>query len=100
MNWYYAIAGERKGPVTEEQFQALAQQGIVTPQTLVWREGMAAWAPYGTFGDASAAPLSGTPAFVCAGCGGSFSAGEVIPLEGHSHCARCKPAAVQRMKEG
>ncbi|HEY7896087.1 MAG TPA: SPFH domain-containing protein [Gemmatimonadaceae bacterium] len=38
--WYYAVGGERKGPVDQA---ALAVPGILTPETLVWRHGMAGW---------------------------------------------------------
>ena len=45
MNWYYAINGENRGPVGDDEFQCLVQQGVITGETLVWREGMANWAP-------------------------------------------------------
>ena len=41
MSWYYAIGEERKGPVSEEDFQRLAPQGIVASKTLIWRDGLA-----------------------------------------------------------
>ena len=47
MNWHYAIDGENRGPVGDEEIQGLVQQGVITGETLVWREGMADWAPYG-----------------------------------------------------
>ena len=47
MDWYYAAGADRKGPVSEEEFQRLVQQGVVTSQTLVWHEGMANWQPHG-----------------------------------------------------
>jgi hypothetical protein len=43
--WYYAQAGERKGPVDEA---ALIQMGVLEPGTLVWKAGMAGWAAAGT----------------------------------------------------
>lgn len=46
MNWYYAEDGAQKGPVSEEQFQALVQAGTIQPDTLVWREGMPDWKTY------------------------------------------------------
>src|SRR5262245_14308702 len=90
MEWYYAIGGDRNGPVNEEEFQQLVQQGVITPQTLVWRQGFTDWQPYG----ASAPPSGvGDPPVVnatCAGCGGSFSPADVIPLAGGLYCATCK----------
>jgi membrane protease subunit (stomatin/prohibitin family) len=40
--WYYAVGDERRGPVT---MSALRVQGGITSDTLVWRRGMAEWAP-------------------------------------------------------
>jgi len=42
--WYYAVGGERKGPVDQT---ALAVPGTLTPETLVWRHGMTSWTPAG-----------------------------------------------------
>ncbi len=46
--WYYAVGGEQRGPVSREDLGRLAISGAVTPQTLVWREGMANWLAAGT----------------------------------------------------
>jgi membrane protease subunit (stomatin/prohibitin family) len=43
--WYYAVGNERKGPVSAP---ALQSEGKITPQTLVWRRGMAGWTPAGS----------------------------------------------------
>ena len=43
--WYYAVGGDRKGPVEEAALRALTDAGVVQPDTLVWREGMADWEP-------------------------------------------------------
>jgi hypothetical protein len=102
MEWYYAVEGTSKGPVSPAEFQRLVQQGVITSQTRVWREGMADWQMYA--GETAAAPAvaaSASPINVtCAGCGGSFPQTEVIPLAGRVYCAACKPAAVQRLREG
>lgn len=99
MNWYYAVGAERKGPVEQAEFDRLIQQGVITSQTLIWREGMADWKPFAEVNPPTAAPPP-VDGVVCAGCRGIFSRGEVISLAGSSYCAACKPAAVQRMKEG
>jgi hypothetical protein len=98
MNWYYALGTEREGPVTEEEFRRLAQQNVIQPATLVWSEGMAEWKPYSALDDAGAPPLIGGT--ICAGCGKVFPAGNVITLGGQLYCASCKPAALQRLREG
>src|SRR4051812_10526792 len=56
MTWHYAIDRERRGPVSEEEFQRLVGRGVITPETLVWRDGMADWAPFGA-GVANLPPL-------------------------------------------
>ena len=43
--WYYADNGVQNGPLTETDFNALIASGKITPNTLVWRDGMAAWLP-------------------------------------------------------
>ena len=43
MQWYYAINGERKGPVNQAEFERLVQAGTITRETLVWRKPMAGW---------------------------------------------------------
>lgn len=68
MSWYYAIGQEQKGPVTDDQLQALVRDGVITGDTLVWREGMAGWQAYrtivppGTLPAAGAATISTSPA--------------------------------------
>ena len=100
MDWYYAAGAERKGPVGDEEFQRLVQQGVITSQTLVWREGMATWQPHGGAAPPLISPASVPGGVVCAGCGRTFPAGEVVSLSGSSFCAACKPVALQRLREG
>lgn len=106
MSWYYAVGQEQKGPVTEEQLQALAKDGAITGETLVWREGLADWQPYrvvsGGAAASGSAPGAAAPAggVVCAECGKSFAADEVVRFGDRFVCAACKPTFVQRMQEG
>ncbi len=46
MTWYYALGLQQQGPVSDDQLQGLVKDGVVTGDTLVWREGMANWLPY------------------------------------------------------
>lgn len=46
MNWYYVENGQQKGPVTQDQLDELARQGVIKADTLVWTDGMANWLPY------------------------------------------------------
>jgi uncharacterized membrane protein len=45
MTWHYAAGGVQHGPVDDAQFDRLVASGEITPDTLVWRTGMPAWAP-------------------------------------------------------
>jgi len=61
MSWYYAIGQEQKGPVTDEQLQGLVKDGVITGDTLVWREGLASWQAYRTVVPPGAAPPAAAP---------------------------------------
>ena len=47
MQWYYAEAGNRVGPIDETELNRLVTQGAVRADTLVWHEGLASWQPLG-----------------------------------------------------
>lgn len=46
MNWHYADGGRQFGPLSEAEFLQKVGGGIIQPDTLVWREGMANWQPW------------------------------------------------------
>jgi len=46
--WYFAEGNERKGPVDEATLRSV---GSLTPETLVWKHGMAEWTPAGRVPD-------------------------------------------------
>lgn len=43
--WYYAIEGQQLGPVPESQLAAMARNGEIPPDTLVWTLNMTEWRP-------------------------------------------------------
>jgi uncharacterized RDD family membrane protein YckC len=43
MDWYYAIEGQQKGPVSNSELEQLVREGIIALDTLVWHAGMADW---------------------------------------------------------
>ena len=45
MQWWYGRNDEQHGPVSPAELRRLAAAGAITPQDLVWREGMEEWAP-------------------------------------------------------
>lgn len=123
MIWYYAQGTQQIGPISEDEFVNLVRAGTITPQTLVWREGMANWQPYsnltpalrpsalgdGGFSAASEASLGAPPTVhpnaagnpeACENCGAVVGADNLVELEGVKACATCKPILIQRMREG
>jgi S1-C subfamily serine protease len=41
--WYYQAAGRPVGPVNEQLLLGLIKSGTVSPDTMVWREGLQSW---------------------------------------------------------
>lgn len=128
MNWYYAEAGQPRGPVSTEDLEALARQGLLRDDSLVWHEGLAQWQPWHAVRPASAAlpglpavpgspgpasvvgpegaPAAGTGAAAdasavrCGECGGLFAPADTLDFGGRTVCAGCKPVFLQRLREG
>lgn len=46
MNWYYRQKGQTLGPVSENDLDALVQNGTLSPETFIWQKGMAQWQRY------------------------------------------------------
>lgn len=118
MTWYYADAGKQLGPVDEAALDDLVRQGVVRDDTLVWREGMAAWQPHGVVRPrpvasvaTAAMPAGPGPSFpaaaapgpgqasetrYCAECGRPFPAHELSMAGSAAVCASCRPIVMQR----
>lgn len=47
MEWHYSKNGIQLGPVSREELLQKKQSGEVLPSDLVWKQGMAGWAPLG-----------------------------------------------------
>ena len=45
MKWHYSYQDAQHGPVTDEEIKDLIAAGNITPDNLVWCEGMAGWEP-------------------------------------------------------
>jgi len=43
--WYCDAANQQQGPVAEAELKSRFIQGLVTAETMVWRDGMAGWQP-------------------------------------------------------
>jgi uncharacterized RDD family membrane protein YckC len=94
MKWYYAEGGKQIGGIDEAAWAELLANGTIKPDTLVWREGMPAWVPYGQL-----SKETGTAAH-CAECGKVFPPDDLIEIAGRPICAGCKPIALQKLREG
>ena len=110
MSWYYAEGGKQVGPVEEAVLDDLVRQGVVRDETLVWREGMAAWqrhsAVRGSSNPTPAAPPPppvSVPASIgadtryCSECGRAVPAGQLTSFGEMAVCGQCKPAYDQRL---
>lgn len=62
MRWYYAFNGQKTGPVGEAEFTQLRADGVIGPDTLVWKQGMANWQPYREVAPADAFEVPPLPA--------------------------------------
>jgi uncharacterized RDD family membrane protein YckC len=127
MNWYYVDAGgQQVGPVDEAQFAGLVGNGGILPDTLVWQEGMTEWQAYKTLVPPAPLPTaqpggglrirrnepanppiqvpagttSPTGQAACGVCGKMFDRDFMIRHGEHWICATCKPAFLQRLREG
>lgn len=120
MKWFYAEAGQQRGPVEDEEFRHLTASGAVQPDTLVWHDGMASWQRWDAVSGmppASPGPVPASPqqldvvapvaaaqpagdAKFCSVCGSAFSAAALVPIGDRLICINCKPAFLQSLREG
>jgi len=106
MKWYYSENNQQMGPVEDAALGELVNSGRITPETLVWRDGMPDWLPYknvsgeGISAASGIAEPTGIQTVRCTECGNYFAADEIISIGGGTVCAACKPMAVQKLKEG
>lgn len=100
MDWYYVVAGQQVGPLSDGAFRAAVVEGRVQAETLVWHEGLAEWQTYGVL--AGGAPTEGTGAgyLFCCECGRAFPRDNVVRYEDSWVCLACQPMFLQRVQEG
>jgi uncharacterized RDD family membrane protein YckC len=101
-NWYYLDgANERVGPVDESTLEGLISQGTLNEQSLVWREGMSDWAPYGAaVGESAVAAAANVEQVACEECGAVVAKDDAIRFRGRHVCAECKPVLMSRLSQG
>lgn len=114
MNWYYAEAGQQRGPVAEDELKRLVTQGVIRPETLVWNETLTQWQPWSTVAPAAEPAEPVTPPRMapavgdgagdgrvrCGRCHQSFAPEETLEISGLRVCAACKPLWIQQVREG
>ena len=61
VSYFVAVNGQQSGPFTTAQLQQLAATGQFTPNTLVWKNGMAAWAAAKDVAELASLFASNTP---------------------------------------
>ena len=106
MAWYYAVDGQQRGPVSDDEFTKLVQTGAVRADTLVWREGWPEWRPYGPrdaaapAGQPAAGSGFGDDTAVCAVSGQRRPKRDMLEFEGRWVSAEHKEEFFQRLREG
>jgi uncharacterized RDD family membrane protein YckC len=106
MNWYYVQQGQRVGPLSNAEFQALLGSGVINSETLVWRPGMANWQRYREIPPQTAEAMAGSETGLaiahhkCVECGNVFTEEDMVRYADNWVCAACKPVFFQRLREG
>ncbi len=98
MDWYFAEANQRLGPVDDSEFRSLRASGRIGPNTLIWRNGMADWQPLSSV-NASPSPVLSPEGGFCTECGRAAAAGELLAFGGSRVCVNCKDLFFQRLRE-
>src|SRR5262245_5241964 len=92
VDWFYIQNGKQIGPVPVKHFDDLVRAGRITLQTLVWRDGLANWQPFGSISATASStptPLAPPPppnappvaqgaSAACAECGFVFPESEMV----------------------
>lgn len=107
IQWYYADAGERHGPISPSEWESLVATGTITESTLVWHDGMDEWKPWAALNPAADSPpkladtaLPPTGFVRCSECGQTYPEQDTIAHGLRRICAACKPRFLQRLMEG
>lgn len=118
--WHYTLRGAVGGPMGRDDLLFLVRSYRLPPQVLVWRAGMAAWAPADTVAELGGSPEAagvsprlatlGSPTAIrggwgplppsCSQCGLFYPTTEMIQYEQKWVCAECKRRFFQRVQEG
>jgi uncharacterized RDD family membrane protein YckC len=92
MSWYYGVDGRRQGPVEDEALETLGFSGAIEWTTPIWREGMAAWKPFGE--------IFSRPFVQCHECNRKVDKEPAVRYRALYICPRCKIEYFQKVREG
>lgn len=115
MLWYYQNAGQRIGPIAEEDLRLLIENGIIQSTTPVWNEALDKWIPLGkvpadsmphasALTGAAGGPADAPPAptmrpgdntSLCRECGRSFPVEDMLSCGKGYICAGCQPRFIR-----
>lgn len=100
MRWYYAVDKERIGPLDENEFQALVDDGTIQPDTLVWTEGMGKWQEYASVAGGQEESDVPPGSSRCSQCRNIFPDDDLIQYKDLLVCSGCKAVFFQKVREG
>jgi uncharacterized RDD family membrane protein YckC len=92
MSWYYGVDGQRQGPVEEAALETLELSGAIEWSTPIWRQGMAAWKPFGE--------IFRRPSVQCHECHRNVDKEPALHYRDLYICPECKIAYFQKVSEG
>jgi uncharacterized RDD family membrane protein YckC len=98
MQWYYSNKGQRLGPVSQAEFDQLVHDGVISSDTLVWRDGMPEWQPYSSVSAGGIPPAADTE--ICAVSGRRYPRREMVQYEGKWISAEHRDEYFERLREG
>jgi len=98
--WYYIANGQQQGPLDDSGLKDSVGKGVITPETMVWKEGQPDWAPLKQISTTFLPPFPSDPSAICSICNKAVGADNLIELVGVQVCAACKPKALQTIREG
>ncbi|MCX7818138.1 MAG: RDD family protein [Kiritimatiellae bacterium] len=97
--YFYADGGTPRGPLSAAELRAMASEGRIGPETLVWRPGLADWVRYRELAETELAAVGQKTARRCVECGQLFSESEMVRLGSAWACGGCKALVAQRLLE-
>jgi uncharacterized RDD family membrane protein YckC len=92
MSWYYGVNGQRQGPVEDAALETLELSGTIEWSTPVWRQGMAAWKPFGE--------IFQRASVLCHECGRQVDEEPAVRYRDLFICPGCKTLFFQKVSQG